>query len=123
MLDTIADKYSVKKGQIQDKFRTCLAFVRNIDKTCGRPVTREDGLKRQRWDLQAIEQYRLRRKEKAAAAAAAAASDDDEKDEEEEEEEDKSSSSSISSDDEEEEVEAHKGVAHEGQLTTPAQIL
>ncbi len=86
-----------KKGEIQDTFRKVLAFVRNFDKTCRRPVTREDCFKRQRWeswDLQAIKQDLQRRaaeKEKAAAAAIAGAA------EEEDDIEDKSSSSSSSS--------------------------
>jgi hypothetical protein len=42
------------REQIVDMFKTCLAFVKNIYSTCARPVTREDALKRPRWDLQAL---------------------------------------------------------------------
>ncbi len=68
--------------------------MRTIDKGCASAVTREDAFKRQKWDIQALNQDRQRRM--LAAAADSEASDE----EEDEEEEDKSSSSS------DEEVEA-----------------
>jgi hypothetical protein len=86
-------------------FKTCLAFVRKINSGCWRPVTREDPFKRQRWDLKAMNNDRLRRKAERKKAAA-------EEEDEEDDDEDNSSSSS-----EEEGVEEEdKGVAHEGQL-------
>jgi hypothetical protein len=108
-MKTMAAEREAERLQIMDTFKTRLAFVQNINKTCGRPVTREDAFKRQRWDLQAMKQDRLRRKEEKK--------DDEDEEEEDEEEEDKGSSSSS-----EEEVEADKGVAHEGQLTSAAQV-
>jgi hypothetical protein len=86
-MKTMAAEREAERFQIMDTFKTCLAFVRNINKTCGRPVTREDAFKRQRWDLQAMKQDRLRRKDEKKAAADA----EDEEEEEDEEERTKAS--------------------------------
>jgi hypothetical protein len=75
----------VKRDQIVDRFTTCLAFVRNINNCCERPVTREDVLKRQRWDIQAMNKDKKRRRQAKKKAAATAAGEDDDDDDDDDE--------------------------------------
>jgi hypothetical protein len=103
------DGHDVDMGQIQITFRKVLAFVRGIDMSCERAVTREDVFTTQRWGRQALKKDRERREDAAETAEAAAEASVDK------EEEDKSGSSS-------EEEEEDMGVAHDGQLTYPVHV-